>query len=1189
MEFNLFKIEKIDQSFQRVDAVPPMKDKGKGVLNDWTTVHRKGKPPKSKVTWVQKPSMPQVNPCMPCHEESSKAGARHRPEVHFIGSKEVIFLDNNGLAYSSFDPTNPVVEPTSSQNVSLDLFLWNQSKFEVLDVLDHAQITHFKLRDVLNNFSFTISGIYGSHSTAERKALWNHIEAFNNSSLLPWCLGGDFNTISDLLHHKGARLPDLEAIDDFSSCISNCNLLDCNFSGPSFTWHGVRSNGNVWRRLDRVFFNAGWADHWDNKYMHHLAKGGSDQGHPILFSSKLVVRDIPKSFRFQNMWLLREDFIQFCKESWEEVPVFGGMRCLFNKLQHLKAKLSSWNKDQFGNVFDKAEPSASPDLYEQFLDAIPSLVDQRHNDYLMCLPTEEEIKLIIWEMDPNSAAGPDGFNITFFKCCWDFIKSDVVSACQETINYGKSSFMSGSKFNSLTITKLEKLLMMPHKGFPFTYLGVPIDLGITKKSHCSFLIQSFDNKLNGWFQKNLDQAGRLVLIKHVLNTIPNYFLAANTIPKAISHLLKQKMARLWWGGGTSKHHWICWKKLCYPMEEGGLGIRDLNSLENAFSLKLWWKFYQDNGLWAKLMRAKYWRNGDIFETLTDSPVWKRISRADETASNACSFIEDGSVVWSPEANGLFSLKSAFDLCRPASPSHASFKHLWMKPQNAKVGVFTWKLFKRCLPLPENLQRLWTTDPWLAAKQLLPSFPKAPKVRVVKWLAPPKGRLKINIDASFTPMSNRGAAILRDDEGRFVRAALFLISGSTPYQAELDAAIKGVQWALSFHPLLVYETDALEILRRLGHYTHYAFSPFPIDILAKLIFENDILKSHTLREESQMDFAEPPLIFTRTYKAATSPLILVYRLTKVRFHRLTEMTIGFQSGMTIGVEAQIGAQFKEGGAQSENPINILVKISQAPIIDLTVHLDIQTSSTETFWNTEREVALFGLTLIYLVEKRTLKVGRESDFISISESRMEGTRSISLPTGKNNLLLWKFISNLQHFHSSSSEKQNISTKPSKDLPNRNEENIQSPLHLRQNINTTDQQKSSVTPMTFQFANQQNNCGNLSTAESDYATGRVEWLPSVHKPYNLDISLTTSLLCWERRHSRRPGRRQPTWPPVRLAAADKSAAARGSAGGLAGCSLPARLSTATSSPARSGEFLSGGGGLAGGRWENEWKPSQ
>ncbi|VFQ73314.1 unnamed protein product [Cuscuta campestris] len=839
----------------------------------------------------------------------------------------------------------------------------------------------------------------------------------------------------------------------------------------------------------------------------------------------------------------------FCKDSWEEVPVFGAMHCLFKKLHHLKAKLSAWNKDQFGNIFEmvkeaeeeaskaeilfeenpssenktlynqkmaqlvemtnreyafwkqkcnlkwlqdgdvnikffhnlvknrrrqqqinlliydqgkiidkpdelealavqhytnllnQAEPSGSPELYGQFLDTIPSLIDQGHNDFLMSLPTEEEIKQIIWQMDPNSAAGPDGFNITFFRSCWDFIKSDVVSACQEvflclhlpqaaassnicllpkvdnarklndfrpiclstvaskiatkciasrlstllpliiseeqaayvprreildqilitkemvqhinrkvnggnlivkldmakafdklkwsylfyilrgvkqgdplspllfiianegfsrnlnrlvengligrsvlnlkkflhdyqmvsgqTINYGKSSFMTGTKLNSLA-----------------TYLGVPNDLGITRKIHCSKLIPSFDNKLNGWLQKNLDQAGRLVLIKHVLNTLPNYFLGVNTIPKAISHLLEQKMARFWWGGGN-RHHWISWEKFCFPKEEGGLGIRDLKSLEDSFSLKLWWKFHQDNGLWARLMRSKYWREGDIWEALTDSPVWKRISRIDEIASNACAVNEDGSMVWSLEANGSFSLKSAFDFCRPSSPIVASFKYLWMKPQIPKVGVFTWKLFKHCLPIPENLQRLgfhlpsicpfcradsfaskhvfldcpqieevwkhfsaclgflhrfsssinqhfmdwwlrgncnniygflrmhlpgiicwhiwkelnaiihegktdfssrtlidsismfvrqWLAakipkklkgaDAWLNEKKLLPFFPKAHKIRVVKWLAPPKGRLKLNIDASFTSGSKRGAAILRDDEGRF---------------------------------------------------------------------------------------------------------------------------------------------------------------------------------------------------------------------------------------------------------------------------------------------------------------------------------------------------------------------------------------------------------------------------------------
>ncbi|VFQ73006.1 unnamed protein product [Cuscuta campestris] len=378
------------------------------------------------------------------------------------------------------------------------------------------------------------------------------------------------------------------------------------------------------------------------------------------------------------------------------------------------------------------------------------------------------------------------------------------------------------------------------------------------------------------------------------------------------------MARFWWGGGN-RHHWISWEKLCFPKEEGGLGIRDLKSLEDSFSLKLWWKFHQDNGLWARLMRSKYWREGDIWEALTDSPVWKRISRIDEIASNACAVNEDGSMVWSLEANGSFSLKSAFDFCRPSSPIVASFKYLWMKPQNPKIEE-VWKHFSACLgflhrfsssinqhfmdwwlrgncnniygflrmhlpgiicwhiwkelnaiihegktdfssrTLNDSISmfvRQWLAakipkklkgaDAWLNEKKLLPFFPKAHKIRVVKWLAPPKGRLKLNIDASFTSGSKRGAVILRDDEGRFVRASSFSVSGSSPYQAELDASIKGIKWALNFHYLLVYETDALEILKRIGYYTYYTHSPFPIDTLAKLIHENDVWRSHTLRE------------------------------------------------------------------------------------------------------------------------------------------------------------------------------------------------------------------------------------------------------------------------------------------------------------------------------------------------------
>ncbi|RAL47148.1 hypothetical protein DM860_014042 [Cuscuta australis] len=135
-------------------------------------------------------------------------------------------------------------------------------------------------------------------------------------------------------------------------------------------------------------------------------------------------------------------------------------------------------------------------------------------------------------------------------------------------------------------------------------------------------------------------------------------------------------------------------------------------------------------------------------------------------------------------------------------------------------------------------------------QIQPKFQSSPKIRVVKWLAPPKGRLKLNVDASFSHNAKHGAAILRDDQGRFVGAASFQVTGTSPYQAEVNVAIKGITWALNFGKLLVYKTDANEIIVRLKKYAHHSYSPFPIDILGAMIINNDIWTSHTLREGNQ---------------------------------------------------------------------------------------------------------------------------------------------------------------------------------------------------------------------------------------------------------------------------------------------------------------------------------------------------
>lgn len=44
---------------------------------------------------------------------------------------------------------------------------------------------------------------------------------------------------------------------------------------------------------------------------------------------------------------------------------------------------------------------------------------------LEMLPTEEEIKLVVWSCDPQKALGYDGFNLKFIREMWDTLGGEV--------------------------------------------------------------------------------------------------------------------------------------------------------------------------------------------------------------------------------------------------------------------------------------------------------------------------------------------------------------------------------------------------------------------------------------------------------------------------------------------------------------------------------------------------------------------------------------------------------------------------------------------------------------------------------------------------------------------------------------------------------------------------------------------
>ncbi|KAL0361559.1 UNVERIFIED_CONTAM: hypothetical protein Sradi_3840400 [Sesamum radiatum] len=127
--------------------------------------------------------------------------------------------------------------------------------------------------------------------------------------------------------------------------LGNTGLIDAGFEGEPFTW----TNKGVCRRLDKVLYSKEWADFFNNTRVIHLPTRLSDH-HPLQILAAKTESKKATSFRFQNMWLRHESFLQIVKQSWE-LPIEGyGMYKLQQKIYRTKELLKQLNRDTFGNV-----------------------------------------------------------------------------------------------------------------------------------------------------------------------------------------------------------------------------------------------------------------------------------------------------------------------------------------------------------------------------------------------------------------------------------------------------------------------------------------------------------------------------------------------------------------------------------------------------------------------------------------------------------------------------------------------------------------------------------------------------------------------------------------------------------------------------------------------------------------------
>eukprot|EP00253_Pinus_taeda_P034910 PITA_34910 len=63
---------------------------------------------------------------------------------------------------------------------------------------------------------------------------------------------------------------------------------------------------------------------------------------------------------------------------------------------------------------------------------IPRLVSREDNLNLNRPVTEEEVSEVLKQMKNGKAPGPDGFNVDFFKACWNIVKQDILNVVEDS-------------------------------------------------------------------------------------------------------------------------------------------------------------------------------------------------------------------------------------------------------------------------------------------------------------------------------------------------------------------------------------------------------------------------------------------------------------------------------------------------------------------------------------------------------------------------------------------------------------------------------------------------------------------------------------------------------------------------------------------------------------------------------------
>jgi ribonuclease HI len=213
-----------------------------------------------------------------------------------------------------------------------------------------------------------------------------------------------------------------------------------------------------------------------------------------------------------------------------------------------------------------------------------------------------------------------------------------------------------------------------------TYLGLPALVGRSRFRSFEGLKGRIWDKMHGWKEKFLSQAGKEVLLKSVVQAIPTYTMSVFQLPKTLCRDINSMMSKFWWGhkDNDKKIAWMSWAKMGRAKETGGLGYRDLECFNLAMLAKQGWRIIQHpDSLVAKIMKEKYFPNSNFMDT----HLGRKPSYAWRSIWNAKPLLREG-LVW--RVGDGKSIHIWGDKWLPTKNTHEVQSHIRIVDGGAKV-------------------------------------------------------------------------------------------------------------------------------------------------------------------------------------------------------------------------------------------------------------------------------------------------------------------------------------------------------------------------------------------------------------------------------------------------------------------------------------------------------------------------